>query len=1109
LAADCHPLLRGGDLALRLVPESILDKSKTVPGDHLELRLTLLQGTLVLLLGVMAGPVPAQTSPQDSYHIEAWQNDEGLPQGSAVALAQTRDGYLWVGTFGGLARFDGLRFRVFDTTTIPELPGNAITALHETEDGTLLVGTATGGIAALRAGRFERILENQQEGDDIVAIIKDRSGATLLSCLSGVLWRWADGKITRLNGRREPGYLRFGPIHPGVLCQDHRGGLWSPGANGQLRYSAGAEWQSLDLAKELGGSTCQALARDAKGGLWLGTSRGLAYYEQGVWQIVKAPGLPDDLNIDDAYASRDGGVWLACWNGEECVFRKFKQGQPPLQVTNVAPRAFGVYPLGEDAHGGLCLGSVANGFYRISTNGTVLHLDRRHGLPGNSVRCYLLDREGNEWLGLDDGGLVRLRPRTIGVLDSAPGAQVAIHSVCEDHEGIIWAGSSSEGLFRGEAGKLRRYDVGENPELRSIWAVFEDRQHTLWVGTFGDGLFRRAGDRFEPAFDAARVERRVRAIFEDSRGRLWLGCRAGLAFLEQGHLTVLPRPPVQGDFEARCVAEDRQGRIWAGTLGQGLFCWEQERWTNYRRSQGLGNDNIASLYVDAEGMLWVGTAGGGLSRGSGTEFVTIGTEAGLPDETICHIAEDRHGNFWFSSSQGVFSARKSDLDAFLHGIARSVPCIIYGRSDGLPTRECMGGTAPAGWTTHDGRLLIPTMKGVAVVQPNAVEFNAKPPPIYIEELRVEGTSPHPSQSATSLGALLKATVPPGKSRLSIFYTALSLTAPEKVRFRVKLTPLEADWVEKGTQREVQYSFLSPGNYEFQVMACNNDGVWNNQPAKLDLTVLPRFWQTGWFTVGWIGALTGSVAGGVAYGLRRRHQRRIEKLEQLRVLEKERARIARDIHDDLGSSLTEIGLLGALAVRDGTPPAETRLHVNRIMERTHELARTLDETVWALNPKNDWLGRLAIYLCQFTKEFLEPTSIACRLDVAADLPEVPLAAEVRHNLFLVVKEALHNAVRHSAASRVWLRMAVQDQEFMLEVEDNGRGFVMDENLETGNGLRNMSRRMEELGGRFEVRSAPGKGTAVGLRLPLPDDDGRSSSGGDQPTQLGDGVRPSGQ
>lgn len=1091
-------------------------KKEPVPGNRLELRLILLQGIAALLLGAMAQSAPAQLLPQDAYHIESWQNDEGLPQGSAVALAQTRDGYLWIGTFGGLARFDGLRFRVFDTTSTPELPGNAITALHETDDGTLLIGTSTGGIAALRAGRFERLLEHQQEGDDIVAIINDRSGGAVLSGLSGSLWRWQDGKLTRLSNRREAGFLRFGPIHPGILCQDSQGGFWSPGGDGQLRHFTASEWHNADLGPELGGAVCQALAGGAQTELWLGTSRGLARYDHNGWQMVKPAGLPDDWNIDDAYASRDGGLWLASWRGEEGGFGKFRDGRALLQVTNVAPRAFGVYPVGEDAHGGLCLGSLANGFYRVSTNGAVSHLDRRHGLPGNSVRCYLLDREGNEWLGLDDGGLVRLRPRMVGVLDNSPGAQVAIHSVCEDHEGIVWAGSSSEGLFRGENGRLRRYDVGENPELRSIWSVFEDRRHNLWVGTFGDGLFKRVGQRFVPAFDAALVERRVRAIYEDASGRLWLGCRAGLAFLEHDRVTVLPRPFPGMDFEVRCVTEDHLSRIWAGTLGQGLFCWEQGKWHNYRRRDGLGSDEVTSLYVDAQDQLWIGTAGSGLSRRSANRFVTITTEAGLPDETICHIAEDRHGNFWFSSSQGIFSARKSDLEACFGGVARSVPCIAYGRADGLPTRECMGGTSPAGWTTHDGRLLIPTMKGVAVARPDAVEFNAKPPPIYIEELQLEGkpaarlggevASPFVRTPTGDLRPLQKATIPPGKNRLSILYTALSLTAPEKVRFRVRLTPLESDWVEKGTQREVQYSFLAPGQYEFQVLACNNDAVWNTQPARLQLTVLPHFWQTSWFTAGWILALTGSVAGGVSYGLRRRHRRKIEKLEQLRLLEKERARIARDIHDDLGSSLTEIGLLGALAVREATPLAETRVHVNRIMERTQELARTLDETVWALNPKNDWLGRLAIYLCQFTKEFLEPTSIGCRLEVAPGLPEVPLAAEVRHNLFLVVKEALHNAVRHSGGTCLWLRMAVQDCAFTLEVEDNGRGFNVDTHHESGNGLRNMSRRMEELGGRLRVQSAPGKGTLIKLRLPLPAGDRRICPAGVQPTQLGDGKPP---
>ena len=269
-------------------------------------------------------------------------------------------------------------------------------------------------------------------------------------------------------------------------------------------------------------------------------------------------------------------------------------------------------------------------------------------------------------------------------------------------------------------------------------------------------------------------------------------------------------------------------------------------------------------------------------------------------------------------------------------------------------------------------------------------------------------------------------------------------------------------------------------------------------------MLPFFWQTWWFLGLFLLTFGGAVAWAVGLALRRRHQRQLKLVQRLHAAERERTRIARDIHDDLGSSLTEIGLLGALAVRESTPPAEAREQVARMMQRAEELARKLDETVWAVNPKNDSLRHLATYLCNFAKDFLEPTAIRCRLDVAADLPEIPLTTEVRHNVFLVAKEALNNAVRHSGAAEIGLRLAVNEGAFTLEVTDNGRGFAPEAKREAGNGLRNMAERMEEIGGQFQVRSTAAQGTTVSLRLPIPQNEGEGSGSRPPATQLGDGA-----
>jgi signal transduction histidine kinase len=405
-------------------------------------------------------------------------------------------------------------------------------------------------------------------------------------------------------------------------------------------------------------------------------------------------------------------------------------------------------------------------------------------------------------------------------------------------------------------------------------------------------------------------------------------------------------------------------------------------------------------------------------------------------------------------------------------------------------------------------LWFPTIAGLVVIDPANVSTSMAAPAVYVEEIVIDGKAtelePRPrvegKVSVPQSGRVLHGSgaiqmrefhpassllaVPAGSRRLEFHYTGLNFSAAERLRFRHKLEGVDAEWVETAGQREASYNDLRHGGYTFRVQACSREGMWGQSNDAVAFTVLPFFWQTWWFIGLFLVTFGGVVAWTVGLALRRRHQHHLHLVGQLHAAERARTQIARDIHDDLGSSLTEIGLLGALAARETTPPDEARQQAARMMVRAEELARKLDETVWAVNPKNDTLKHLASYLCNLTKEFLEPASIHCRLDVAADLPDLPLTAEVRHNLFLTAKEAVNNAVKHSGATELWLRMRVVGGAFILEIEDNGRGFAAETPREGGNGLRNMAGRMQEIGGEFHLRTAPAAGATVRLRFPLP-------------------------
>jgi signal transduction histidine kinase len=394
----------------------------------------------------------------------------------------------------------------------------------------------------------------------------------------------------------------------------------------------------------------------------------------------------------------------------------------------------------------------------------------------------------------------------------------------------------------------------------------------------------------------------------------------------------------------------------------------------------------------------------------------------------------------------------------------------------------------AGGKMADGRLLFPTAKGLVAVNPAGVKINRLPPPVCIEEMRVDDKKFADGNAAGPLK------VPPGRHRIEFEYTALSFVTPEKVRFKCRLNNLETETADAGAKRVATYNYIPPGNYSFEVTACNNDGVWNEAGASLKFEMLPYFWQTMWFRA--LGGLATVLAAGGAvwFDTRRRMRRRLERVEHQRDLERERSRIARDIHDDLGASLTRIAMLSQSDRGEMQVPESVTKNLDHIFATAREVTRAMDEIVWAVNPRHDRLDSLASYLSRFANEYLRVAEIRCRLNLPLHLPMLPVTAEVRHNLFLAFKESLHNVIRHAAAAEVRVSLQLAARQMILTVTDDGCGFdarrpdlvslPSPDRLSQGNGLPNMKRRLAEIHGTCQIQSVPGQGTTVTFTVPLP-------------------------
>ena len=555
------------------------------------------------------------------------------------------------------------------------------------------------------------------------------------------------------------------------------------------------------------------------------------------------------------------------------------------------------------------------------------------------------------------------------------------------------------------------------------------------------------------------------------------GTPAALTLFKDGRFTNFGTNSGLVDDTIRVIYQDREGNIWIGT-NDGLSKWRDGKFTNYREKDGLIGGVILALYEDAAGDLWIGTVGGGLVRMRNGKFTSYTRKQGMFADAAFEILEDDHGSLWMSCFEGLYRVRKKDLDDFDAGKISTLRCASYGKPEGLASVQCNGVAKPAGWKSRDGRLWFATTKGVAVVDPD-IPVNDAPPPMAIEEILADQKKI--PMSAWKLGGAPEVAIeiPPGRGELEIHFTALSLQAPEKNRFRYKLEGADPDWVEAGARRVAYYNNLSPGKYRFLAQGCNNDGVWNRDGAAAAFVLLPYFWQTWWFIGLASLAGAGSIGGVAVFSEKQRSRRKLDRLEQQHALERERARIAKDIHDDLGSSLTRIAMLSELAEADKAKPEEVQTHARKIAESARETVQSLDEVVWAVRPENDTWNSLVEYVSQYANAFFESTDIRCRLEMPLSLPPYHLSSEVRHSLFLIIKEALANILKHARASEVSIHVVEKPKMIEITVTDNGTGFDPDK-IPAGqgrDGLQNMRERAAAIPGRFLLESAPGKGTKL--------------------------------
>jgi ligand-binding sensor domain-containing protein/signal transduction histidine kinase len=1055
-------------------------------------------GPIAGLLCAAAWSGRSQTAPQTSsdYLIHVWRSEDGLPQNSVNCLAQTPDGYLWVGTrSGGLARFDGMRFVTFNPQSTPELKDVEFETLKVDSHGTLWITAGNESIASLTEGKFRLIRQpNAAPRWHPCQLIGEETNAVYLAGYAQAVFR-----VPRAGQVNDVVRIDLAPPppdpQPGQFSQARDGAFWYVTdhhqiARAQFNPTGNPVIQIFDP-----GAPAEALVENAAGEIWaaVGDRVGIMGPE-GFQDRTPTNGRELDA-IRQIIAARDGSLWI--WNGHRLL--KMSNGQWTLSVAQFQPGspALRFFP---DSHGGLWAIEYGVGLWHVRADGTAALLTPKNGLPSKFITCWLEDNEGNIWIGTKEAGLASIRRRQFKEFTAADGIPGDVaQSVCEDAQGTIWVGTATGGLARKEGERFVAVPLSPNPDplIESV-TVCPDATNGIWIGTLQGSVFRCTNNEVRClnnevswSFPLERLRDHVaNALMQDSEGRVWFCNGSGAYYYQDGKLNTFGS--ARGFVEylgVRAIAEGPPGTLWFGTEPGDVWRFSGDKLTQFHPPKEWPNARVSALLPEADGSVWVGTLGGGLLHLENGKFTRITAQQGLPDNSITQLLEDGQGNLWGGTYAGLFRARIADLKTLAAGAVDEIALSVHGRFDGLPGQAYSGWFQPSCWRSRDGRLWFTTVKGLVAVDPREVAVNHRPPPVVIEEMRVDG-APRDFRPIVNNEKTGSAHAPfrigPGRHYIEFHFTGINFTAPDKVRFKWQLEGVEKQWHEGLNQRVIGYGPLLPGGYRFRVLAANSDGIWNDTGASVAFIVLPFFWETWWFK-------TLLIAGGcgiLALALHRRHRLELERLERKHEMERERTRIARDMHDEIGSKLARISFLSEALKGQAKGLKQSDSAIDSLAKTARDLLQSLDRMLWAVNPRNDTLEKLSGYLNAYAAEYFENTPIRCRLDFPKNLPGIQLSAETRHNIFLAFEEALANTLKHSGATRISAELKPLNGTFEISIVDNGCGFSVDAEVQAAAkreqgghlGLPGMYHRLQTVGGECEITSSPGGGTTVRFVLP---------------------------
>jgi ligand-binding sensor domain-containing protein/signal transduction histidine kinase len=961
-----------------------------------------------LCLWLLSPSAPALDDPPAGYTDRIWQMQDGLPEQTVQAFAQTKDRYLWIGTTGGLLRFDGGRLVLYDRDNTPAFTENNIFNLTVARDGTLWIATEGGGLIRYKDGVFRSFSAKDGLLNDFVrAVYQDSKGLIWIGTDDG-LFRFSGERIERVdNGNTVP----LVAVH--AIREDRQGRLWVGGS--KLLCLSGSTTQEYRLQGEGSQNRVKSIVQTRDGTLWVGTI---------------------------------GGLYRMAAGSDS--FRRVKDTSGTVRF------------LRETSDGTLWIGTIGHGIYKYREH-KFSQITAPNNLPSNTALNLFEDIENNIWIGTQ-AGMLRLSKTPIQAVALPDAGDYDAETVYQDHNGDLWIAAAN--LFRFHDGKATEIRFPGISGVR-VRNVFRDNQGTLWIGTEGRGVFRESGTKLVHYMSKdGLVNNFVRAFLQGRDGSVWIATDEGVSRWQGGGFTNYQERDGLCYFSTRSLWEDHNGDVWIGT-DRGVSHFHAGGFVKDPVTEALKNEKIWAIREDSDGGLWFGTRTGGLYRWRFGKLAHYTTAQGLASNSIYEMLEDRRGNFWISGPNGISAISRRELDVIADDPTHPLSLTLYGISDGLETTQMYGAEKPGGVVTSEGEVWFASNKGPVRVIPDQAQPSA-PAPAVIDQVVADGIEV-PDLGRISLG--------PDNAKIEMHYSVIQLRSQERVRFRYMLDPFDKNWTDASSRRVAYYTNLPPGRYRFRVAAFEMNNPGQISERSVEIVQRPHFYRSPWFLGCCLMLLGATVWGGHEIRIRQVHAR-------FQAVLNERNRLAREMHDTLIQGCAGVSaLLEAHSSLAETEPSDTDSLLSCARAQLRTSINEAREAVWDLRHADGSATAIGPILENMTQQVSREFGVPVEYRMAGR--PFDLDQSTAHELLMVVREALHNAIRHGQPAEVQVRIDFGKNEFRVQVRDDGRGFdpaVVSASSNGHYGLVGMRERVKRIGGTLALKSQAGAGTELNLCVP---------------------------